>query len=288
MILVDFNQCVIANVMAIAKRELSSANSSDEIIGLLRHVVLNTIKSYKLKHGKKFGDLVICCDSKRSWRKDVFPNYKANRKKTRDKSGIAWQPLYDALNLLTEEIEEYLPYRIISVSGAEGDDIISVLVHKFSLADNLIIASDKDFFQLQEKFSKTKQWCPRNKKFIYSNKKEFLEHIFKGDATDGIPNILSHDDVLVTEGMRQTPLRAERLEEFMEKGETACKNDTEKRNFHRNRTLIDFDYIPETISEAIEAKYTYASKNVNRDKMKLMNYLIKNGCGALVSDLGDF
>jgi hypothetical protein len=35
-----------------------------------------------------------------------------------------------------------------------------------------------------------------------------FEHIIKGDATDGIPNILSADDTFAVDGKRQKPLAA--------------------------------------------------------------------------------
>ncbi len=104
MVLVDYNQCIIANLFAVAQKELQSGGDLDDIINLVRHVVLNTLKSYKKKYSKQYGDVVICCDAKRSWRKDMFPNYKANRKASRDSSKIDWSLLFEALYTINPEL----------------------------------------------------------------------------------------------------------------------------------------------------------------------------------------
>ena len=67
MILVDFNQVVISNFMTQVGAHTNIA--LDE--SMLRHMILNTIRAYRQKFVEDFGELVICCDSKRYWRKAV-------------------------------------------------------------------------------------------------------------------------------------------------------------------------------------------------------------------------
>ena len=67
MILVDMNQCMISNLMM----SLKVGEKLDE--NLVRHMVLNSLKSYNRKFREKYGDMILCYDSKHYWRKDFFP-----------------------------------------------------------------------------------------------------------------------------------------------------------------------------------------------------------------------
>jgi len=124
------------------------------------------------------------------------------------------------------------------------------------------------------------------KKFVdVKDPKEYLMgHITKA-GDDGIPNVLSADNVFV-EGIRQTPVMKKRLEEFLEKGIDACQNETEKRNWQRNQTLIDFDFIPEDVSNSIID--IYMNQKVTGTKSTVMNYLIKKKCRLLLNEVDDF
>jgi hypothetical protein len=150
-----------------------------------------------------------------------------------------------------------------------------------------VLSSDGDFIQLQ-KYDNVTQWSPMQKKYIKTTMKELHEkkitHIVKA-GDDGIPNILSADDVFV-KGERQKPVSAKRLQEFIENGFLACKNDDERRNWHRNCTLVDFDHIPPDIEQDVITAYIN-SKPV-KDKMKIMTYLANHRCKLLLEELEDF
>ena len=77
MILLDFSQTVIGSFMGVAR----GASEVDE--ELLRHLVLSTIKTFRTKYHEEYGEMVICADSSRNWRREIFPQYKANRKAKR-------------------------------------------------------------------------------------------------------------------------------------------------------------------------------------------------------------
>ena len=280
------------------QRELKGTES--EVKNLIRHVTLSTIKSYKKKYGKEYGQVVICCDGRKYWRKDHFPHYKASRKKNRDASHLDWKLIFDTLSEMRQDLAEYFPYKVIHVDRAEADDVIAVLtkwVQDNELVQEglveesqkvLILSSDKDFKQLQL-YPNVKQWSPMQKKYITATKQEIrdfmVEHIVKGDSGDGIPNILSKDDTFVS-GERQKVMSAKRLTEFIENGEAACRNDEEKRNYARNQSLVDFFFIPEDVSKEIVD--TYISSKPNGDKMTIMNYLVANKCRLLLDELEDF
>ena len=297
MILVDYSQVALAAILTF-QRELKGTES--EVKNLIRHVTLSTIKSYKKKYGKDYGEMVICCDGRKYWRKEYFEHYKASRKKNREASDLDWKLIFDTLSEMREDLRNYFPYRVIHVDRAEADDVIAVMA-KY-LQDNLLIqeglveepqkililSSDKDFKQLQL-YPTVKQWSPMQKKYITASKQEIrdfmVEHIVKGDTGDGIPNIFSKDDVFVI-GERQKVCSAKRLAEFIENGEAACRNDEEKRNYARNQALVDFFFIPQDVQQSIID--AYLNTKPNNDKMKIMNYLMENRCRLLLDEIEDF
>jgi hypothetical protein len=297
MILIDYSQVALSTILTF-QRELKGTES--EVKNLIRHVTLSTIKSYKKKYGKEYGEIVICCDGRKYWRKEYFEFYKASRKKNRDASDLDWKLIFDTLTELREDIAKHFPYRVIHVDRAEADDVIACMtrwVQENQLVQEglveepqkvLILSSDKDFKQLQL-YPNVAQWSPMVKKFITASKKEIkefmIEHIVKGDAGDGIPNILSKDDVFVL-GERQKPVSAKRLAEFIELGYDACRTDDEKRNWKRNSVLVAFDNIPPDVDEQIVV--TYLNNKPTGDKMSIMNYLITHKCRLLLDDLEDF
>lgn len=297
MILVDYSQVSLAAILTF-QRELKGNEA--EVKNLIRHVTLSTIKSYKKKYGKEFGQVVICCDGRKYWRKEVFEHYKASRKKNRDASDLDWKLIFDTLSEMREDLAKYFPYKVVHVDRAEADDVIAVLTKwaqdneltQVGLVEEaqkvLILSSDKDFKQLQLKWD-VKQWSPMQKKYVTASKSEIvdwmIEHIAKGDSGDGIPNILSADDVFV-KGERQKVMSGKRLDEFLDKGVDACRTDDERRNWDRNKRLVDFAYIPEDVEKEIVD--TYLSSKPNGDKMTIMNYLIANKCRLLLDELEDF
>lgn len=288
MILLDYSQIVIANVMT---------NPKDMSVDFIRHLVLNTIRMYNQKFKEEYGDLIICCDGSNNWRRDYYEYYKANRKTTRDKSDFDWNELFRILHLIRSELDEYFPYKVLHLDGAEADDIISALT--IYTSENkvlngvfeepepvLILSSDKDFQQLQ-KYENVKQYSPLKKKFIKNNNPtQFLkEHIMRGDMSDGIPNFLSEDDVFVSENKRQKPLSSKKLSVWLELDpEEFCEGEM-LRNYRRNEMLIDLTKIPTNLYNQIIDVYIN-TKDVGRGK--LFNYFVKNRLKNLMENLNEF
>jgi hypothetical protein len=297
MILIDYSQVALSAILTF-QRELKGTES--EIKNLIRHVTLSTIKSYKKKYGKEYGEVIVCCDGRKYWRREFFQYYKDGRKKTREASDLDWHMIFDTLNEMRQDIAQHFPYRVMHLDRCEADDIIAVLTEwaqnnqlvQEGLVEDpqkiLILSSDKDFKQLQL-YPTVKQWSPMQKKYITASQREIIEykieHIVKGDAGDGVPNILSKDDVF-SSGDRQKPVSAKRLQEFFDNGFIACKNDEERRNWHRNSTLVDFKFIPEQIKSDIIAEYL--SNKPTGDKMSIMNYLMEHRCRLLLDEIEDF
>lgn len=255
---------------------------------MIRHMVLNSLRSYRLKYGQEFGEMIIACDNSNYWRKQIFPYYKANRKKTIEDSELNWKEIFDFLNKIKSEIKEYLPYRVIDVESSEADDIIATLCEEFNNHDKILILSgDKDFIQLH-RFGNVSQYDPTRKKWItHENPNTYLlEHIMHGDEGDGIPNVLMQDDYFVTrkKGDRQRRLSGKKLSELI--NTIPAQMDTFiARNFARNRQLIDLSFIPSKIKEQVLIQY---NEQNNRDKSKMLNYFIDKKLRNLIDNLSDF
>lgn len=280
MILIDFSQVCLSNMLASGNKDFSE--------DLIRHMVLNTLKATKQRF-KDYGDLVICCDDKNYWRKDVFPYYKASRKKSREESSLDWNTIFSTLDTIKKELKEYFPYYVLQIDRAEADDIIGTLVERYGNSDEkvMIISGDKDFSQLQ-RYKNVDQYSPITKKFIkVEDPMSYLyEHVIRGDGGDGIPNILSQDDSFVSK-IRQKPLTKKKVSvmiEDMNRGVIPFDGEV-KRNYLRNIALIDLARIPENVREQILDQYLNFNLN---DRSKLMNYFIKFKLKNLMSDLQEF
>ena len=127
MILVDLNQVMISNLMQQVNSASNGLGGPGIETDLIRHMVFNSIRMYKSKFGKKYGDIIICCDDKNYWRKQTFPHYKANRKKFREESDYDWNLIFESLNEIREDIRQHSPYKVIQVETAEADDIIGAI-----------------------------------------------------------------------------------------------------------------------------------------------------------------
>ena len=287
MILVDLNQVMISNLMQqIGNKPVQIEED------LVRHMVLNTLRLYKVKFEEKYGELVICCDDKNYWRRDIFPYYKIHRKKDRQKSGLDWHTIFSVLNGIRDDLKAKFPYKVLQVKNAEADDIIASICHKYgkilkngSQEEILILSSDKDFGQLQ-KYANVTQYSPIQKKFItISNPEKFIrEHILKGDRGDGIPNFLSEDSVFV-DGKRQKPLTYKKLNVWVNmKPEEFC-NEHMLRGYKRNQNLIDLDLVPnDIIKQVIEL---YDNYKVN-DRSLMFNYFVDKKLKNLMEVIREF
>ena len=281
MILIDYSQIALSNIIV--------QKLNDE--SMIRHMILNSIRMYNKKHRDEYGQLIICADGMNTWRKEFFPEYKAHRRKNRDESDQDWTEIFRILHKVRDEIRDYLPYKVIHMEGVEADDIIGTLAmqtQEFGMDEPvMIISSDKDFIQLQ-KFNNVKQWSPIQKKFVTDkNPRTYLfNHIMRGDSGDGVPNVLSPDNIFISEGS-QTPLRQTRIDNWLENADNLREHMDEDtyRNYQRNKKLIDLTDIPENIQESIINTFNGQTKTPN---MKVLNYLIKKRCNHLIEVVEEF
>ena len=277
MILVDMSQIMMASIMM--QMHMSKKSEPDE--EMVRHMILNSLRMYRTRFLSEFGEMVLCYDSRHYWRRDYFPEYKHSRRKSRGTDDKNWDIIFNCLNTIKEEVKSNMPYKSIEVYGAEADDIIATLCSESS-NEVMILSGDKDFIQLQ-KFPNVKQYSPITKKMINGmNPDDYLqEHVLKGDTSDGVPNVLSPDNTFV-DGIRQRPLSKKKIATMVE-GD--FPNDEVKRNYQRNKKLIDLTCSPDELrSEILD---TYKSAPVN-DRSKILNYFIKQRLKTLTESIGEF
>ena len=284
MILVDMNQVTLSNLMV----QLGGSKNVEP--DFVRHMVLNSLRSYRSKFEGEFGELVLCYDNKTNWRREYFPNYKHSRRKGRKESKLDWNNIFDTLHMIKDELTEFFPYKVLEVENAEADDIIaSVVFHVASEPKNyekvLILSSDKDFIQLQ-RYNFVSQYSPMQKKFVngIDPTTYIKEHILKGDRGDGVPNFLSPDNTFVDE-LRQRPMSKRKLEAWIDLEPSDYCNEEMMRNYHRNRTLIDLSYIPDNIKEKCTQTFLDAPEG---SRKHLLNYFIKKKLKSLMENIGDF
>jgi len=278
MIIVDLNQVMLSNLMM----QIGNHTNASIEESMVRHMVLNSLRSYKSKFGEEYGEMVIACDNTNVWRKQYFSYYKANRKKNQEKSELNWKQIFETMNKIRAELKEFFPYRVVDIETAEADDIIATLVGYVD-EDILIMSGDKDFIQLHTNKS-VKQYDPVRKKWIkHDNPKRYLEeHILKGDSGDGVPNVLSPDNCFVI-GQRQKPLTQKKIDQFV--FDMDSMDDFTQRNYHRNKMLIDLSMIPSDLKEKIIESYETQDK---KDRSKLFNYFIVNKLKNLMEHVGEF
>lgn len=282
MILLDNNQILLANIF----QSLKQFDKIDE--NMLRHMVLNTYRMYRGMFKEEYGELVICHDSSNCWRKDDFEFYKQNRKAKQDASDVDWDNIYDALHRVRTEIEQNFPYKNIKVERAEADDIISVLCHQYSSREKiLILSNDKDFKQLQ-RLENVKQYSVIKKNYLDCDDPEgfLVDHIIRGDSSDGIPNVLSDDDTFMNENKRQKRLTKSIVNDIMETYRmTGSPPEYCSVGWERNKKLIDLGNIPDTIQKQIIQQF---EEKPSGDRSKILNYMIENRLKNLIGNLGEF
>ena len=287
MIIVDLNQIMISNLMVQINGRQAVELSED----LVRHMVLNSLRGHNKKFRKEYGEMVIACDSKNVWRREFFPNYKAGRKANREKSDHDWNAIFSMLGNIRNEIRDFLPYKVIELETAEADDIIATLVRRTlnriqpnHLKKILILSGDKDFIQLHNEW--VKQYNPVLNKYVGKDENPALyikEHILKGDRSDGIPNVLSDDDVFI-EGRRQKPLSRKKIDSWLEEV-LMTMTEEEEKNYNRNKKLIDLTCIPLELEDKINNEFDNVEV-ASRDK--ILNYFITRKLKTLIEVIDEF
>ena len=288
MIIVDYSGIALASIII--------NKTFDE--QLIRHMILNSLRMYRTRYKEEYGELVLAVDASNNWRKTAFPQYKASRKKTQKESSFDWGEAFRILNKIREEIAENFPYTVVRVDGCEADDVIGTLVTRnpdpyrdYDPEKIMIVSSDRDFLQLQ-KYKFVRQYSPLLKKELtVDNPRVWLQtHIIKGDKGDGVPNILSDDNVFI-EGFRQTPITQKKIDsiiEDLEEGELLYAASW-YRNYCRNKKLIDLTETPQELRREIINNFMADKPDTRWTRRgKVFPYLVENKCNELIKSAQEF
>lgn len=280
MILIDLSQIMVASTMMSMGKDQSEVD-----INMVRHMVLNSLRMYRSKYHEEYGELVLCCDGRHSWRREHFPQYKAARKSNREADKRDWTQIFGCLDTIKSELKEFFPYKYLEVDTAEADDIIGVLARRSGTERVMIISGDKDFIQLQI-YKNVKQYSPITKKLIVDRDpaKYLKEHIMKGDSSDGVPNILSADSCIVDK-IRQKPMSKKKIELWIDQEPADFCNEEQLRNYHRNMKLIDLQFTPLDIVDQIGKQFDVTPQG---KRSGLLNYFIERKLNNLIQDIGEF
>ena len=285
--IIDLSNILWATYHAQVKYD-KSLNSNFERHAMWRYFLLNSILNVKVKF--KPDEIVLAIDSS-SWRKKKFEYYKANRVLAREKQEeFDYQEFIEVSNCFIDELIEVMPYKVVRIDGAEADDIIAVLVHQWRDKNVLIISRDKDFKQLLRS-PNIKMYDPISKEFktVDCPYEYLMEHILKGDTGDGIPNMLSPDNIFVTTGSRQKSITKKVKESVNELGleKYAIDNDVIS-NYERNKNMVELskDEIPEDIWNNI--LFEYNNLDPKGDFIKVVQFLKKHKIRTLEDRASDF
>ena len=280
MILIDLSQIMVASTMMSMGKEESEVD-----IDMVRHMILNSLRMYRSKYYDEYGELVLCCDGRHSWRREHFPQYKAARKSSREADKRDWTQIFGCLDTIKSELKEFFPYKYIQIDEAEADDIIGVLARQSGSEKVMIISGDKDFIQLQT-YKNVKQYSPITKKLVTAaNPYNYLkEHIMRGDSSDGIPNFLSSDNCIVDK-IRQKPLSKKKVESWLDEEPADFCTEEQLRNYHRNMKLIDLQYTPLDIVDKIKQQF---NEKPQGKRSGLLNFFVERKLNNLIQDIGEF
>lgn len=306
MILVDYNQVSIAGI----SQEFMRGGQDQFSPELARHFILNSIRALNVKFRNDYGELIICADGGNVWRRDYFTNYKAARRAPKPpKEEKIWQTTFDVMGNTLSEFTKFFPYNVLRLRGVEADDIIAYMA-RTAKEPVVIVSSDKDFAQLH-RYDNVKQYSPTKKEFITVDDPEsyIWEMIATGDSGDGVPNILSDDDVFIDPDRRQKPFTGlfkkewmttyfNRPDEFFDDIEsgTILKKQAEsisvdqlRKNYKRNKTMVDL--IAGTPNDVTANIADHVGEEFAREKptfSQLMFYLVSIDAQTLIDKIGDF
>jgi len=224
--------------------------------------------------------VIFCLEGRSNWRKQIYSEYKKQRRDIRDKSVIDFDSFFMENGKLIEDLIKVVKnIQFLQVDNCEADDLIGVIVKNKSNWKIINQSSDSDFYQLF-KYPNYNQWNAKKKQFaqVLNPESYLTEKIILGDVSDNIPRLSALK-------FRQGPKYVQK-NVLTDLNKWIIENNMEKE-WARNQTLISFDAIPTTLSETI-------MKNVNEWKPEALDerglyYLFNDHkLFGLISDITEF
>ena len=240
----------LVNWWKMAKKDepLENPSENEEFIEKFKSTFKSKIKELikKLKLNNPVLIVGRDCSRKDIWRMELFPEYKGNREKYDDDTGI--NPGYFFKLAYHEKLFEQSNATILFHEHLEADDCIALTIKHISShypnAKSYIIASDQDYFQLLNDnvfLYNLKYKQVNTEKNSYDNpKKDLFIKCVTGDTSDNIPGIFT----------KCGPKTAAKLFDDEKKFIEKCEKENAKELFERNKKIIDFNYIPKELSDS--------------------------------------
>ncbi len=214
-------------------------------------IYLNSLMKIKKKFKIPMKNIVFAIDCPRDtiWRMPLFPKYKANRKISDKKFNPSMLEVFKftKYTILPKLVKNY-NIKTIKCPKAEADDIVAVLTKHFQKTmperEILIVTNDYDYLQLLD--DKIHIYNLKNKnlreKSLGSKKLDLGVKIIVGDNSDNIPRCFPKCG-------QKTAIKYLENPDLLDKA--FAKYPESKARFILNKTLIDFNSIPEDIQKNI-------------------------------------
>lgn len=245
-LIVDLNNITFILKHSKVKTPKSYAHKEEHVAAFIMKEVVSYILFFAKK--EKIDGIVIACDSKQTWRKDIYPEYKANRD---SKDDVYYDEVIEAIGMIQDFFRDYTSAVVIKVDHCEADDIIAVWCQRSTNVENIILSSDKDFMQLLN--ARTFAYSPQTRKWLESPNPAYDLFIkcIRGDRGD---NIRSAYPRVKTTKLQEAWSDKYKLLNLLET--VLPDGTTVDHNLEFNMKLIDLAMIPEEISNKIFKAFT--------------------------------
>jgi|TARA_B100001093_G_scaffold510984_1_gene577933 5'-3' exonuclease len=135
--------------MFMRAKHVGGKGSIDMKIGMAMHIMFNSIN----KCWREFdGNHIVLCLEGRSWRKDFYTPYKANRRVVMDSRSVREQEddelYFEAYDDMVKFFAEKTNVSVVRCEQAEADDMIATWIQQHPDDNHYIISTDSDFYQL--------------------------------------------------------------------------------------------------------------------------------------------
>ncbi|MFA5484938.1 MAG: hypothetical protein WC260_01690 [Candidatus Pacearchaeota archaeon] len=276
-------------------------NPDDTEFRLWKHQMIGSIL-YTIDKFKP-NKVVFAFDGKRSWRYDIYPNYKANRKANRakQKQTIDFDAWYPIFNSFVEDLKKvFCNTYVLQIPNCEADDVMAVLSRDvFSKPGMRVIniTNDSDMIQLTS-MNHVSQYDGKKLVKCIDPKKEIELKVLTGDISDNILGIKygvgkvtaekilksGLDNFIITECNKiVTSKDVEKVKKqwrdtFEGMDISAIRKEVENRirnNYKLNTQLIKFDHIPIEIKQRIINTFN-EYELMELDSKKVVDFFIKN------------
>ena len=245
----DFNNLAVRHYFI--KDILAETLSPD--LQLWKYRVIESIYNSLFKEDD-VKEIILAVDDKRSWRKVYWNRYKESREGKRQVAKIDWNVFHKEFESFGNEIQNYLPFKVLKIQSAEADDIIGVICLEKTEKEFVVISNDEDFLQLTS--DRVRLYHPLKMTYVSVPDTELfiVEKCLTGQAKDDIFNIKTPIDW--PKGKRKPGFGEVSAKKVIKDGyENWLKKEKLEERFHLNRVLIDLKLIPNVVKSRVLNEY---------------------------------